>query len=354
MSSATPTTNVLAVAASVGLLALTIYFLAVGEGVFIPLVLAIFISYLIVALSQVIEGLKLGGRHPPRWLSLIIALILFFLAITLVIQVIAGNVRLVVDAAPQYQNRLQDLLSSINNAFASQLPWESHLTVTALLEGLNLRTLAGRLAGALQSIAGNAFLILLYVTFLLLEYRTLDHKLAAMFPHPERLEWVRATLAKIGRKTRTYIAVKTLVSLLVGGLSYAALLFFGVDFAGFWALFIFILNFIPYIGSLIAVIFPTILTLLQFGSPSLFITVLAVLTGIQVFVSSALEPRLMGKSLNLGPLIILIALSVWGALWGVTGMILSVPITVIVTIILAEFTKTRPIAVLMSERGDVK
>ena len=62
----------------------------------------------------------------------------------------------------------------------------------------------------------------------------------------------------------------------------------------------------------------------------------------------------MGKSLNLSPLIILIALSVWGALWGVTGMILSVPITVIVTIILAEFTKTRPIAVLMSERGDVK
>ena len=354
MSTSPPTSNVLAVAASLGLFALTIYLLVVGEGVFIPLVLAIFISHLIIALSHFVDRVKLGSRHPPGWLSLTIALIIFLLAIALVVQLIAGNVRLVVDAAPQYQDRLQNLLTNINGTIATLLPWGTPLTVTGLMEGLNLGTLAGRFAGALQSIAGNAFLILLYVAFLLLEYRTFDNKLAAIFPSPERLARVRSTLAEIGRKTETYVAVKTLASLLVGGLSYAVLLFFGVDFAGFWALLIFILNFIPYIGSLIAVLFPTVLTLLQFGSPSLFIIVLAALTGVQVFVGNVLEPRWMGKSLNLSPLIILVALSVWGALWGVTGMILSVPITVISVIILAQFPKTRPIAVLMSERGDVK
>ena len=86
----------------------------------------------------------------------------------------------------------------------------------------------------------------------------------------------------------------------------------------------------------------------------MFVIVLAVLTGVQVFVGNVLEPRWMGKSLNLSPLIILIALSVWGALWGVTGMILSVPITVIGAIVLAQFPKTRSIAVFMSESGEVK
>jgi AI-2 transport protein TqsA len=346
--------SVIAVAAALGLFALTIYLLVVGEGVFIPLVLAIFISYLIVALSHFVDRLTLGGWRPSGRLSMVIAIVLFLLAIALVVQLIAGNVRSVVDAAPQYQERLQDLLTDINSALASTLPWDAPLTVTTLMEGFDLGALARQFAGALQSIAGNAFLILLYVAFLLLEHRTFDRKLAAMFPAADRLERVRSTLAEIGRKTETYVAVKTLASLLVGGLSYAVLLFFGVDFAGFWALLIFILNFIPYIGSLIAVLFPTVLTLLQFGSLGLFLIVLAVLTAVQVFVGNVLEPRWMGKSLNLSPLIILIALSVWGALWGVTGMILSVPITVIGAIVLAQFPKTRPIAVFMSESGDVK
>ena len=354
MSQQPAASNVLAVAATLGLFALTIYLLVVGEGVFIPLVLAIFISYLVVALSHVVDRLTIGSWRPSGRLSMAIAIILFLLAIALVVQLITGNVRSVVDAAPQYQERLQDLLTDINSAMASTLPWEGALTVTTVMEGFDLGALARQFAGALQSIAGNAFLILLYVAFLLLEHRTFDRKLAAMFPAPDRLERVRSTLAEIGRKTETYVAVKTLASLLVGGLSYAVLLFFGVDFAGFWALLIFILNYIPYIGSLIAVLFPTVLTLLQFGSLGLFLVVLAVLTGVQIFVGNVLEPRWMGKSLNLSPLIILIALSVWGALWGVTGMILSVPITVISAIVLAQFPKTRPIAVFMSESGEVK
>ena len=354
MTTSAPASNLLAVAASLGLFALTIYLLVVGEGVFIPLVLAIFIACLIIALSHMVERIKVAGKQLPGWFCMVAAIVIFLLAIGLIVQLIAGNVRDVVDAAPQYQERLQDLLANINTTMTSLLPLSGPVNLTTLMEGLDLRSLAGRFAGALQSIAGNTFLILLYVAFLLLEYRTFDRKLAAMFPAKERLDRVRSTLAEIGQKTETYVAVKTVVSLLVGGISYVALLIFGVDFAGFWALLIFILNFIPYIGSLIAVLFPTVLSLLQFGSLGIFAMVLTVLAGAQVFVGNVLEPRLMGKSLNLSPLIILIALSVWGALWGVTGMILSVPITVIGTIILAQFPQTRPIAVFMSERGDVR
>ena len=354
MSSSPPASNVLPVAAFLGLVALTIYLLVVGEDVFMPLVLAIFISYLIIALSHVLDRIRIKNWRPPGWLSLTMAIVLFLLVIALVIQLIAGNIRDVVDAAPQYQERLQDLLSGMNDAVASLIPLSGPLTFTTLIENFDLGAMARRFAGALQSIAGSAFLILLYVAFLLLEYRTFDRKLAAMFQNAGRLERVKSTMAEIGRKTETYVAVKTLASLLVGGLSYAVLLLFGVDFAGFWALLIFILNFIPYIGSLIAVVFPTVLALLQFGSVGLFLVILATLTGVQVFVGNVLEPRWMGKSLNLSPLIILIALSVWGALWGVVGMILSVPITVIGAIILAQFPSTRAVAVFMSENGEVK
>lgn len=119
----------------------------------------------------------------------------------------------------------------------------------------------------------------------------------------------------------------------------------------FWAFLIFILNFIPTIGSLIATLFPALFCLLQFGEFSQFATVLTVVGSIQLLVGNIIEPKVMGNSLNLSPLVALISLSFWGTLWGITGMVLSIPITVIIVIILSQFNYTKPIAILLSEKG---
>ena len=137
-------------------------------------------------------------------------------------------------------------------------------------------------------------------------------------------------------------------------LSYCILLVAEIDFAAFWALLIFILNYIPYIGSVIAVAFPVVLSLLQFSSIILTASVLIGLLGVQLLVGNIVEPRITGKSLNLSPVVIVLALSVWGSIWGVIGMILSVPIMVMVMIVLSQFSKTRPIAVLMSQSGEIR
>lgn len=126
----------------------------------------------------------------------------------------------------------------------------------------------------------------------------------------------------------------------------------GIDGAFFWAFLLFALNYIPTIGSLLATIFPAVFSLLQYGELSPFIIILIGLGVIEWFIGNVLEPKIMGKSLNLSPLITILALVVWGQIWGITGMLLSTPITVIIVIVFSQLENMRPVAILLSENGD--
>ncbi|MBL8642653.1 MAG: AI-2E family transporter [Rhodospirillaceae bacterium] len=346
--------SIIALAATTGLAALTLYLMVVGESIFLPLVLAIFISYLILATGHAIQRIKVGAWRPSQGLGLTLSIIAFIIVIGLVVQIIAGNVRAVVDAAPQYQERLQALLTQITAFIAGVVGQDKPLTLTSVLEQVDLRAVVGRFAGAFQAIASNTFQIFAYVAFLLLESRYFDGKVKAIFPEADREQAVRATLSQIGSRIETYVLVKTLISMLVGLASLIVLTIAGVDFAPFWSLLIFVLNFIPYIGSPMGMMFPTVLALLQFGDLTKAAVILACLWGVQSAVENLLEPRLMGRSLNLSPVFMILALSVWGAIWGITGMILAVPIMVMLMIVFAQFPTTRPLAVMMSETGEVK
>jgi len=136
-------------------------------------------------------------------------------------------------------------------------------------------------------------------------------------------------------------------------LSYIILIFLGVDYSEFWAFLIFLLNYIPTVGSLIATIFPALLALIQFESFTYFLIVFVSIALIQFIIGNIIEPRLMGRSLNLSALVVLFSLALWGSIWGVVGMFLCVPITVILMIIFSNFEKTRPIAVLLSSNGKI-
>jgi len=345
--------SVVTAAASFGLVALTLYLLIVGESILMPLVLAIFIAYLIAALGNRLQRIKVGSWHPPGWLGLTGAILIMLLVIAIAVQIAAGNISSVIDAAPGYQVRLQEMFSQGAAFVARLLRLQEPPTFTTLAQGIDLRDAMQSFAAAFQSIAANTFQVFAYVAFLLLEIRTFDRKMKAVFPAPGQEQRVRGTLVAMGRKIETYVLIKTGISLLNAMLSYAILMFFGVDFAGFWALLVFVLNFIPYIGSPLAMTFPTVLALLQFGSFVTAAMVLGCLVGVQAFVENVIEPQVTGKSLNLSPVVMIVSLSVWGAIWGITGMILSVPLMVIAMIVLAQFPKTRPIAIVMSANGDV-
>ena len=127
----------------------------------------------------------------------------------------------------------------------------------------------------------------------------------------------------------------------------------GVDFAGFWAVMVFFFYYIPTVGSIMAIIAPALLTLIQFDSLTPFLIVLLVFGSIQVVTANVIEPAIMGRSLNLSPLVVIVSLVVWGTIWGVVGMFLCVPIMVVALIVLAQFEATRPVAVLLSADGRI-
>ena len=131
------------------------------------------------------------------------------------------------------------------------------------------------------------------------------------------------------------------------------MLVLGIEFALFWAVLIAFLNYIPYIGSLIGVLFPVLLSLAQFGTLSMAATVLVALTTAQVVVGAYLEPRMMGRAFNLSPFVVLLALAFWSTLWGLPGALLAVPLTASLVIVLAEIKSARPIAVLLSASGKI-
>jgi predicted PurR-regulated permease PerM len=221
------------------------------------------------------------------------------------------------------------------------------------LGNLDLRTYIGSVINSLSSIVGNLALIIVYVIFLLIEENFIPLKTERVFGDPERRNTVKLILNHIGLSINKYFFVKTSMSLLTGMLSYILLLVFGVDFAVLWAFLIFVFNYIPYVGSLVATLLPAFFTIFQFASFWPFLWVLLSIEAVQILVGNYIEPKVMGKTLNLSPLVVVLALAFWGAIWGIIGMILSVPIVSVLVIIMAHFPNTRNVAIFFSERGTI-
>jgi predicted PurR-regulated permease PerM len=203
-------------------------------------------------------------------------------------------------------------------------------------------------------VLGVGVTIAVFVLSLLLEQHMFNRKITMLCPDPDRETRVRRILQQIGREIQSYLWMKTLMGLLVAGLSYVVMRAVGVDLAEFWAALIFALSYIPYIGAWLGVVFPTALSLVQFDTLTPFLITAASLTFIQFVCGSILEPRFMGKGLNISPLIMLLALSVWGAMWGIVGMFLSVPIMVVIMIVCSHFEATRRLAIILSADGTVR
>ena len=206
----------------------------------------------------------------------------------------------------------------------------------------------------MRLVTQNIVIIVIYVAFMLVEDQRFNAKLKHLFPNRDDYARAQQVLGAIGKKIQAYLAVKTLMSLITAVLAYIILLVFDINYAPVWAMLVFFLNFIPVVGSIIAVILPMAMAVLQFWeiSPWVIFVVTGLLIGVQQFVGSFLEPRFLGSSLNLSPLIILVSLSFWGFLWGPVGMLISVPVTVMMAIIFASVPATRWVAVLLSQNGD--
>lgn len=339
----------LVVAAWLAIMLVTGWLLVAGREVLIPLALAVLIWHLINAIAARYQKIRIRGRSADARLRLALGVLTIVVALILVVDLIVTNVSAVSAAAPSYEANLLALLPRVTEFFGLPAP----PPLSQFVQEIDLDVWIRSISATLSAFVGNIGLVALYVAFLLFEQGSFDRKIDALFPSPAKSAAVRKLLGHIERRIERYLWIKTILSVATAVLSWLVLVLVGSDHAGFWALIIFMLNYIPVIGSIFGVLFPALLTLVQFGSFGPFFMVIVALAVIQFGLGNLLEPRLMGHSLNLSPVVMIVSLAIWGSIWGIAGMFLCVPIMVIVMIVCAHFVPTRPIAILLSATGEL-
>jgi len=329
------------------------WLLHVGKAILVPAVLGAVIVYVIVGLAHALGRLPGLGRALPlqlRYLFSMLAIGLVFFALAYLVM---ANKERALALAPQYQ---ESLLAAIQRVavffgFETEPTWAT--LRQELMALINLQRLVGSLLASLGSILVTFVIVFLYATFLLVERGAFETKLANLSDDPKRVARIREVIETINRRIGSYLALKTLLSILLGVVSWAVMALYGLEFALLWAVHAAFLNFVPYIGSVLGVVFPVLMAIVQFGDLATILTLLLALTAVQFIIGNFLDPYVMGNSLNLSPFAILISLAVWTELWGIPGAFLAVPITAIVTIVFSEFPGTRPVAVLLSKNGRI-
>ena len=329
--------------------AATMYLLVAGRSLILPFVLGVVLWYMIDALAEAFESPAIGRLRLPRPLALVAAICITAALLWVVGRTLGRNVSAVVEAAPTYERRLQLLI----NQGARMVGIEQAPTIGELFDRISLADTLSSIATAAASVVSVAGIVLIYAGFLFVEQARFRRKLAIILASGDHRARVESVLGQIDRDIRLYIRIKTTLAVITSALAYGIMAAVGVDFAGFWAVLVFFFYYIPTVGSILAIVAPAMLTLLQFDSLTPFLVVLLVFGTIQVVTANVIEPAMLGSSLNLSPLVVIVSLMLWGSMWGVVGMFLCVPIMVVGLIVLAQFETTRPLAVLMSADGRI-
>ena len=333
------------------LIGILIFFLTFFKEILKPIALGILLWYLIKAFNGLIEKIKIRGKPLNIWIRRAIALLAIVGLIEGSIQILVANINEIILNYHTYQATLNSMIASLGNDLGIENITES---IKAKIGELNIEGFLQDMVTSTSTLVGNLFLVVIYTIFLLLEETSFAKKLSLVFNSPGHVDKISYLMEQIYHSTNKYMTVKAFVSAATAILGYVVMIIVGVDFAFLWALLIFALNFIPYVGSIISTLLPAVFSILQFGAFWPFAWVFGSIMIIHTIIGNYVEPKVMGKSLNLSPLVVLIALSFWGSVWGLLGMLLSVPFTSIMLITFAQFPSTRGIAIMLTEHGDIE
>jgi AI-2 transport protein TqsA len=330
------------------LIALLTLILQTLSFLFIPLCFAILICY---ALGIPLDFLK--RFRMPGFVRIIFVVGFVMLLIFMLGKLVMLNVTSFHSQLPEYEAKFWEYANIILARFDISRE-QANEAVNAFLSNirqsrLSFGSLLQSLSGSFFSFLGNVLWVVLFMAFILAERDSFTKRLVNQLGK-DKAAPVLESIQKINESVQQYLGLKTLISLLTGTLVTIVLSIAGVDFALLWGVLTFILNFIPTIGSIIATLPPIAITLFQYGSIGKTLIIATLLLCIQFLVGNVLEPRLMGRGLNLSPLVVLFSLIFWGWLWGIPGMLLSVPLTAAIRIAMEQIDATKTVAVLISSK----
>ena len=315
-----------------------------ASSILVPFLMAVFIA---VICTPPLFWLQHKGV--PKILALIVILVvilgvgLFFAAL------IGSSLNDFLISLPDYQEQLSNHVATFIDWLRERginIPKEE---VSAIFHPGWVMALAGGIFSALSNVLTNAFLIFLAVVFILLEVAGFPKKLRLALKNPERS---LSAIEKFSREAKRYLVIKTLLSAAEGLAIYLWLLILGVNYPALWGTLVFLLNYVPNIGSIIAALPAVLLALVQLGVGSALLTVLGFVV-VNFVLGNIVEPKVMGKGLKISPLVVFLSMVFWGWVLGPIGMILSVPMTSLVKIALESYKDTRGLAILLgSDTGD--
>ena len=331
-----------------------IFILWIGRSIFIPLLFATFLWYLLNAIASYYRRImpcyktSYGTCKLPTKIYNITSGFLSFATVSGIIYLFATQIKPMLielyNATPILQQKLVIFSDYISETIGMDIDID-------LIP--NLPQIAGYVGSSLAGIATSTGMVLIYLIFMFVEQNSFNNKIDAMPLSKLKSKKLRYILNSIDEHMKKYLFTKTFISGATGLCAYILLRIIGLEYASVWAFIIFILNYIPTIGSILSCILPISFALISGDSWHMVLFTAIALISLEIIFGNIIDPKLTGKTLNISTLAILINLVFWGMIWGPAGMFFSVPILAAVYITTAQFSSTRWIATLLSCDGKI-
>ena len=322
---------------------LVVLALYAGARFLIPLTMALLVNVLIIALSDRVVALT----RMPVWLANIAGITVVLAGLFTIMYVLGSQATQFARSINTYENQFDNAVNRITGLVGNDVT----TFIRDNLVSIDMSYVARLLLGSATSLLNQFFLISLYVAFLMTERLAFRKKIQLAAGNPQLGAELASVLDAISSSLQRYVGVKTLISLITASISYTVFRVLGLEYAETWAVLTFALNFIPSIGSIIAVLFPAMIALVQFESIGPFLVIVLGCGTIQFLIGNFLDPAMLGRSLNMSTFLVILALTFWTTVWGLIGAFLSVPLTVCILIIFSHIPALRPAAILMSLDG---
>ncbi|TYP60455.1 MULTISPECIES: AI-2E family transporter [Paracoccus] len=328
-----------------GLIAFSLLMFMLVQAKFILISLAIAII-LFSLTSDAIHAISTRLRV-PNWLATTLALIGIALGLLWVSTTIVAQVNEVVFLAISYAERAQAALP----ALTERLGPEAQERIITALTNFNITGWIRSLAGQASGLLSGSVLVILFVGFMFAEQVWFPLKIERLANDADHARQIRRIIASIMHRVNRYLVVKTGVSAVTASIVWLIFWTMGLELATAVALLTFVLNFIPSVGSIIATLIAVLLAFVLTGDPTATVIVGVLCAVTQFLIGNIIDPMLLGQTLRLSSFGIILSLAFWGAIWGVPGMFLAVPIMVALMIICAHIPWLRGVAVMLSREG---
>lgn len=315
------------------------------QSILIPFTFAAFLSILYKPIVT-----RLRRWHVPMFLCIAFVIGITIGAFWIMYIISAASIQSIIEKGPVYQQRFLELQQSFNVTWKELttaiygrsivVKWES------MVDFNTVSRTAAQWFGSLVSLLTDLLVVLFFMIFMIASGERFPEKVRLAFAH---IAWVNISdiLATVNGKVLRYLRVKTLINIANGMVTWGTLELLGVDFAPTFGLIAFFLHYIPNIGSIISVVIPMLLAMIQFDTLTPALLIVVILSGMSLLIGNIIEPQVMGGSFDLSPVTVLFSLLFWGWMWGIAGMLLAIPIMAIIKTILENIPPTRPIAIML-------